>query len=140
LKRTPTDYAATPGETIKLNSNIVSRADVADQIGRRSVLGGKDTTLNLALKPNDVVLLSTLVTIPKTQKISQPYWLEKPIVKGLFQVDNQQLIGLPENPAALTASYTFEISGQRFTFSRPVVYKSTDPVDGEIYQAVYHSA
>lgn len=72
--------------------------------------------------------------IPKTAKISQPYWLEKPIDKGLFQVDNQQLIGLPENPPALTASYTFDISGQRFTFNRPVVYKSTDPVDGEIYR------
>jgi LmbE family N-acetylglucosaminyl deacetylase len=130
----PTDYAATPGETIKLNSNIVSRADSPIKLVGVRYSAGKDTTLDLTLKPNDVVLLSTLVTIPKTQKISQPYWLEKPIVKGLFQVDNQQLIGLPENPAALTASYTFEIGGQRFTFSRPVVYKSTDPVDGEIYR------
>ncbi|GAB3893276.1 hypothetical protein GCM10028825_33680 [Spirosoma agri] len=130
----PTDFAATPGETIKIATNIVSRTDVPVTLVNVRYSTGKDTTLNLALKPNDVVLLPTLVTIPKTQKISQPYWLEKPIVKGVFQVDNQQLIGLPENPPALTASYTFEISGQRFTFSRPVVYKSTDPVDGEIYR------
>ena len=135
----PTDFAATPGETIKLATNIVGRVDSpVTLLGIRYSTGestrGKDTTLNLVLKPNDVVQFPTTVTIPKTQKISQPYWLEKPIDKGVFQVDNQQLIGLPENPPALTASYTFAISGQRFTYTRPVVYKSTDAVDGELYR------
>ncbi|GAB2544631.1 hypothetical protein GCM10027085_40210 [Spirosoma aerophilum] len=130
----PTDYAATPGETIKLNTNVVNRADSPVTLMRVQYSTGKDTTVNITLKPNDVILWPTSVTIPKSAKISQPYWLEKPIDKGLFQVDNQQLIGLPENPAALTANYTFEISGQQFTFSRPVVYRSTDPVDGEIYR------
>ncbi|QDK81205.1 PIG-L family deacetylase [Spirosoma sp. KCTC 42546] len=130
----PADYAATPGETIKISTNIVSRVDAPVKLQSIHYSTGKDTTLNLALKPNDVILFPTTLTIPKTQAISQPYWLEKPIDKGLFQVDNQQLIGLPENPAAVTASYTFEIGGQSFTYSRPVVYKSTDPVDGEIYR------
>ena len=130
----PADYAATPGETIKLTTNIVGRVDSPGRLVNVRYSNGKDTTLNLTLKPNDVILFPTTLTIPKTQKISQPYWLEKPIEKGVFQVDNQQLIGLPENPPALTASYTFEIEGQRFTFTRPVVYKSTDAVDGETYR------
>lgn len=130
----PADYAATPGETIKLTTNIVNRADSPVTLVGVQYSTGKDTILNTPLKPNDVIQYPTTVTVPKSAKISQPYWLEKPLDKGLFQVDNQQLIGLPENPPALTARYTFEISGQRFTFSRPVVYKSTDPVDGEIYR------
>ena len=130
----PADYAATPGETIKLITNVVNRADASVKLLSVRYSTGKDTTLNLSLKPNDVTLWHTMVVIPKSQKISQPYWLEKPIDKGLFQVDNQQLVGLPENPPALLASYTFEIEGQLFTFTRPVVYKSTDPVDGEIYR------
>ena len=130
----PTDYAATPGETIKISTNVVSRVDTPIKLVSVHYSTGKDTTLNLALKPNDVVLFPSTLTIPITQAISQPYWLQKPIIKGLFQVDNQQLIGLPENPPALTASYTFEINGQPFTFSHPVVYRSTDPVDGEIYR------
>lgn len=134
LETNPTDYAATPGETIKLNTNVVNRSDVAVKLLRVQYSTGKDTTVSAPLKANDVVSWSTFVTIPKGEKISQPYWLEKPIIKGLFQVDNQQLIGLPENPPALTATYTVEISGQSFTFSRPVVFKSTDPVDGEIYR------
>ena len=130
----PAAYAVTPGASIGLSTNIVSRADVPITLVSVQYSTGKDTTLNLALKPNDVVLLPTQVTIPANHKISQPYWLEKPIVKGVFQVDNQQLIGMPENPPALTASYTFTIDGQRFTYTRPVVYKSTDPVEGEIYR------
>ena len=140
----PATYAATAGATIGLSTNIVNRADVpvtlidvryaAREANDLSLKSIKDTTLNVPLKPNDVVLLPTRVTIPANQKISQPYWLEKPMIKGMFQVDNQQLIGLPESPPALTASYTFEINSQRFTYTRPIVYKSTDPVEGEIYR------
>ncbi|WP_080057401.1 PIG-L family deacetylase [Spirosoma aerolatum] len=134
IETNPTDFAATPGETVKVSTNVVSREEYPVKLVSVHYSTGKDTTLNLALKPNEVVQYPTSLTIPKTQKISQPYWLEKPIDKGLFQVDNQQLIGLPENPPAVAASYTVEISGQRFVYTRPVVYKSTDPVDGEIYR------
>jgi len=134
IETNPTDFAATPGETVKVSTNVVSREDFPVKLVSIHYSTGKDTTLNLALKPNEVVQYPTSLAIPKTQKISQPYWLEKPIDKGLFQVDNQQLIGLPENPAAVAASYTVEINGQRFIYTRPVVYKSTDPVDGEIYR------
>ncbi len=134
VESNPGSYAATPGETIKVASNIVSRASTPVQLVRIRYSTGKDSTLNLTLKPNEVVLLPTQLTIPKTARISQPYWLEKPIDKGIFQVDNQQLIGLPENPPAITASFTVEISGQSFTYTRPVVYKSTDPVEGETYR------
>ncbi|WP_461138952.1 PIG-L family deacetylase [Spirosoma pomorum] len=130
----PADYATTPGSTINVTTNVVSRTDVPVKLTQVRYSTGKDTTLNLTLKPNDVVLWPTTLTIPKNQKISQPYWLEKPLEKGLFQVDNQQLIGLPENPPAVSASYTFEIDGQSFTYTRPVIYKSTDAVDGEIYR------
>ncbi len=130
----PTDYAATPGEIIKLTPNVVSRANAPIKLVGVRYTTQKDTTLNVTLKPNDVVSLPTTLIIPKNQPISQPYWLQKPIDRGLFQVDDQQLIGLPENPPAFTTAFTFEIAGQPFTFSRPFVYKSTDPVDGEIYR------
>jgi LmbE family N-acetylglucosaminyl deacetylase len=136
----PTDFAATPNEKLKVTASAVLRADV-DALGfsvKLLTVGyptlGKDSTLNLVLKPNELVQLPTVVQIPANQKISQPYWLEKPIDKGVFQVSEQRLIGLPENQAAVTTSFTFEIGGQKITFSRPFLYKSTDPVDGETYR------
>ncbi|MBC7572374.1 MAG: PIG-L family deacetylase [Spirosoma sp.] len=143
VETNPTLYAATPGETILIKTSVVSRAEMPGNASpvtlatiryATGTLSGKDTTLTQTLKPNEVIQFTTTLTIPKTAKPSQPYWLEKPIDKGTFQVDNQQLIGLPENPPVCTAAYTFEIGGQRFTFTRPLVYKSTDPVEGETYR------
>nr|WP_293841494.1 PIG-L family deacetylase [uncultured Arsenicibacter sp.] len=130
----PVDYAATAGETIRLNTTVVARTEAPVRLLHVRFSTGKDTTLNLPLKPYDQVTLPMMMRIPASQKISQPYWLEKPLQKGLFQVDDQQLIGLPENPPALTAAFTFDIDGEPFTFTRPWIYKTTDPVDGEIYR------
>ncbi len=132
----PADFAATPGERIRVNTTVVGRTNEVSVrlVSVRYPVMGRDTTLNLTLKPNEVVPLPIILAIPANQPISQPYWLEKPLVKGLFQVSDQRLIGLPENPAALTTQFTFDIAGQLFTFTRPWVYKSTDPVDGEIYR------
>ena len=153
VETNPTSYAATPGESILLKTSVVSRAGTTSdplpvsltsvRYATGAAVGestpgestpGKDTTLTQPLKPNEVVQFTTTLTIPKTAKISQPYWLEKPIDKGLFQVDNQQLIGLPENPPVFTAAYTLDIGGKPFTFTRPLVFKSTDPVEGETYR------
>jgi LmbE family N-acetylglucosaminyl deacetylase len=131
----PSDYAAAPGERIRVTNSVVNRTDFPVKLIGIQLPGlNKDTVINLPLKPNDVTVFNTAVDIPANQPISQPYWLEKPVVKGLFQVSNQTLIGNPENPPAFTSLYTFEIDGQPFTFSRPWVYKSTDPVDGEVYR------
>ncbi|TAE32057.1 MAG: LmbE family protein [Cytophagales bacterium] len=132
----PADYAATPGERIRVNTTVVGRTgEVPVRLVRvRDNIAGRDTTLNLVLKPNEIVPLPAQIMIPANQAISQPYWLEKPLEKGLFQVGDQRLIGLPENPAALTTQFTFDIAGQAFTFTRPWIFKSTDPVDGEIYR------
>ncbi len=148
VETNPTTYAATPGETILIKTSVVSRAVNSGDASpvtltairyasgplAGNALPGKDTTMTKPLTPNEVVQFTTTLTIPKTAKIAQPYWLEKPIDKGTFQVDDQQLIGLPENPPAFTAAYTVEIGGQPFTFTRPLVYKSTDPVEGETYR------
>ncbi|HEY6975667.1 MAG TPA: PIG-L family deacetylase, partial [Chitinophagaceae bacterium] len=53
---------------------------------------------------------------------------------GSFDVNDQQLIGKAENDPAYKAVFTFSINNSDFTFDRPVQYKTTDPVKGEVYQ------
>ncbi|MFC5408397.1 PIG-L family deacetylase [Larkinella bovis] len=131
----PDAYAAAPGEPIRVTSNVVNRTGLSVRLVRVQMPAvGKDSTLNLPLKSNDVAAFPTTVTIPASQPISQPYWLEKPVNKGLFQVTDQRLIGLPENPPAFVTRFTFDVEGQSFTFSSPWSYKFTDPVEGEIYR------
>lgn len=131
----PVEYAVAPGDRISVISTAVNRSQVPVKLIGLQMPGlEKDTVTNLVLKPNDVAQFTTTVAIPASQPISQPYWLEKPVSKGLFQVADQTLIGLPENPPAFTTLYTFDIGGEKFTFSRGWSYKETDPVDGEVYR------
>jgi hypothetical protein len=57
--------------------------------------------------------------------------------EGMFRIDNQELIGLPEGNPALIAKFEVKLGDETFEFSRPVQYKHTDPVKGEIYQPLF---
>ncbi len=73
--------------------------------------------------------------VDKSAPVTQPYWLQYPLDSiGSFTVNNQQLIGKAQGDAAFTASFTFTINGKDITIERPVQYKFTDPVKGEMYE------
>ncbi len=135
LEAIPSDFAVSPGESSRVTLSAVNRSAVPVRwLSVRLPQLGRDSTLNVTLKPNEQTNLPLAVIVPATLPISQPYWLEKPVAEGLFQVSDQQKIGLPENPPALTVEFTVDIDGQPFTFTRPWIYKSVDPVDGEVYR------
>lgn len=96
-----------------------------------------DTYLVLEnLKKNINVSISHSVFTPENAMPTQPYWLENPMDKGSFDVKNQQLIGKAENDP-FSVQFTVNIEGTNFTFQKPLRFKFTDPVKGEIYQPVY---
>ena len=131
----PAQFSAVAGEPTELKINVVSRSEQVVKLVKMAFTGAtRDTTLNLTLKTNEQFNFPITVSIPQNQKISQPYWLEKPIDKGIFQIDDQNLIGQPENVPALYTDFTFLIENQTFTFRKPWIYKSVDPVDGESYR------
>ena len=88
-----------------------------------------------SLKRNTNVSKIIPVLIKENEKLTQPYWLENPMEKGSFNVTNQQLIGKAENDP-LSVEFKVNIEGTDFTFKKPLRYKFTDPVKGEIYQPV----
>lgn len=63
---------------------------------------------------------------------TSPYWLDTPRASGLFQTRHIELPGVPEAEAPWMSRY-FYIGKEEFVVSRPVIYKTTDPVKGEIY-------
>ncbi len=73
----------------------------------------------------------------KDLPISQPYWLQSPPKKGVYQVDDQAKIGLPENPPALTSVFSLEFGTEdpiSITYNTPVVHKYVDRAIGELYR------
>jgi LmbE family N-acetylglucosaminyl deacetylase len=132
----PADFAATPGSSVGVKLTALSRSNVNAKLIRLCLPQvGRDTTMAIELKANELHTYTFPVRLAATLKPSQPYWLEKPQEKGLFNVSDQRLIGLPENPPVLTAEFTVEIEGMPFTYTRPWLYRYTDPVEGELYRA-----
>lgn len=69
----------------------------------------------------------------KDAALTQPYWLENQKEKGSFNVDDQQKIGKAENDP-LSVNFSMMIEGKEFVFNKPIWYKYTDPVKGELYE------
>jgi len=66
--------------------------------------------------------------------ITQPYYLKKEHPIGYYIIDRQEEIGYPENPSHLTAKATFKLDDEQIELNLPILYKSTDPIKGELYQ------
>jgi LmbE family N-acetylglucosaminyl deacetylase len=132
----PNEFSAAAGEKITVTAIAVKRSDLPVTLDKIRLVGfGTDTTLNISLANNELQRMSFPVVVAKNQPLTQPYWLaEKKMGKGMYRVDNQQLIGLPEKSADLQAVFSFTIEGQTITFSTPVIYKYTDEVRGELYR------
>jgi LmbE family N-acetylglucosaminyl deacetylase len=67
--------------------------------------------------------------------LSQPYYLEVPMSSGSFNIEDQQLIGMPQ-VNKYTASFQVNINGDVIIYNIPIMYKYTDPVKGELYEPI----
>jgi len=134
LETVANDYSAAPGSTVEVEVEGISRSPVDISFKSIAYNSLKDSTLNASLKDNKIVSFKSQLTIPNDKAYSQPYWLKEEGSLGMYKVDNQQLIGVPENKPAIEIEYTLVIEGQEITYKSPLVYKWNDPVDGEKYR------
>ncbi len=94
----------------------------------------KDSSVNRLLASNQNLNIPYSFQLPDRAPVSQPYWLANGIKSGYFDVQDPLLIGRPESLPAYTARCAVEIEGVVFQVERPLQYKHTDPVKGELYQ------
>ncbi|WP_347158147.1 PIG-L family deacetylase [Pontibacter chitinilyticus] len=135
LEVTANDYAAAPGAPVKLQVEAINRSAIPVTLQHVNyTFASKDSTLNQNLAPNEPLKFSASATLPQNMPYSQPYWLRKPGTLGMFAIENQQEVGMPENAPAAQVTFALQIAGQPLTMTVPVVYKRTDPVAGEVYR------
>ncbi|MEQ9422802.1 MAG: PIG-L family deacetylase [Cyclobacteriaceae bacterium] len=129
------DYSFTPGDSIKLNVEVINRSQADLTLASLNFrdLGGK-TELNQKLQNDSPFLLDKATIVPEDQPFSQPYWLKENGTLGMYEVEDQLKRGLPENEPALSIEATIKIGDQFFDYELPVIYKRNDPVDGEVYR------
>ncbi len=121
------------GEKLKLNIEAINRSDVKVVLESVQINDwAKDTLVNKTLESNKGFTFATICTIPIALANSQPYWLQNTGTKGMFEYA-PTLNASPEN-LPFKALLQCSIDGQHFIFETPIVYKKSDPVDGEVYK------
>ncbi|MBJ7879994.1 PIG-L family deacetylase [Gelidibacter salicanalis] len=125
---------ATPNSTVKLSLEAINRSP--QHIKLASVVLSDGTTIKNArdLKNNVSHQFKSEVNIAQNTPYSTPYWLDSKGTLGMYNVADQNLIGLPETPRSVTATFNVSINGVIIPYVRPVIYKTNDTVKGEIYK------
>lgn len=130
---TAKSYSVAPADSLYITSRVISRNNYTVKLNEID-LGVDQKSIGEKLPVNQISTHELGIAIPADMPYSQPYWLIQPELKGMFQVDNQPLIGLPENPASIMGKVSFEIDGSTVETNIPVLFRSTDRVQGERYR------
>ena len=129
------DYSAVAGERVAVYVEAVNRSKVSAKLLSVGIPKlGSQIGINQELSYNQRLLQNDTITIGGDMNPSQPYWLEKEASLGMYRVDEQDMIGLAENPAALYATLLMEIDGKPFQYETDLVFKRGDRVKGEVYR------
>ena len=129
---TNTQYAI-PNDSLKINL-VVNNRSGANILSADAHIDNEYIIFDQLKKNTNSVKNYTMFLRPST-KLTQPYWLQNPMEKGSFNVMDQQLIGRAENDP-FSVVFSMLIEGKEFKFTKPIRYKYTDPVKGELYQPV----
>lgn len=121
------------GDELKIQLAAINRLGT-DVMLDKVMLESTSVDLKTTLRANVNLEQTATIRIPKTYPLTQPYWLKEKMAEGYFQVSDIQKIGQPDVDPACTAVFSLTIQGIQLTVDRPVRYKYTDPVKGEVYQ------
>ena len=119
------------GDSIEIRSQVLDR--YSDKVKINKVDGTRFGNDGKPIPANELQTFSSKVS---ANKITQPYWLQEPHGIGSYTINDERLVGNPENPDLPKIDYEFTIAGTPFHFERQLVYKYVDPAKGEIYQPV----
>ena len=131
---TAADYTAVPGAMVDITAQVVNRNQSDLKLTKLSFFGQRDTLLSILPKQNELISIKHKEQVSALASFSNPYWLNENHGVGRYTVNNRLLIGKAENDAAAEVVFGLELNGFAFSITRPLVYKSTDPVKGEVYR------
>ena len=114
-----------PSELILTNPSKIPVSAISLKIYDKDYAGGDAAA-------NEPIRVPIPLKLQVDQKLSQPYWLQKPVENALFQVASQEKIGIPYELPKVGGFLSFTLGGEVFSLKLPLEYKFNDPVTGEI--------
>jgi LmbE family N-acetylglucosaminyl deacetylase len=131
LETVAPEPAYTPEDSIPVLISAIARvdADFPFKITLQNLSRAKVTEL----LPNQMTS-QTAILSARSIGITQPYWLKKTHPIGSYMIDSLSHLGMPEAPAPTAGVFRISFGKQSIDIQRPIIYKHTDPVKGELYQ------
>lgn len=135
LEAVAENQEATPGSAVHLKLEVINRSAVKIDLTSVKIFPeGKEFIQNKSLSKNSNESIELDITIPQNTPYTDPYWLKKDGTVGMYRVDEQKNIGVPDIIREIKAEFVITINGVPLTYDRFVVYKYNDEVKGEVYK------
>lgn len=129
------EYSAAPGDELTVRASVINRTVnrfIFEKVEFSSISLSAITKIPLAL--NRPALVESKIKLPENFPISQPYWLEEISSNGLFKVKDKKMVGMAENPPAISANLFLSYDKDTIIFTVPLMYRWNDKVEGEKYR------
>ncbi|CAL1518354.1 PIG-L family deacetylase [Chitinophaga sp. MM2321] len=123
-----------PGYNMEATVQLINRGRLKVTLQQIDLPGKNNIVPSQELSFNKFTSISNTLQVPANTPESQPYWLSESHPLGTYIIKDPLLVGNPENIPALQAQIRLKIEGQDFVLNRPLQYKYTDPVKGELYE------
>lgn len=124
-----------PNSEIEVAVEVLKRSDAKIKLRSVSI-----TPLNKAVNPsinlenNKKYNYKISGMLPSNITYTNPYWLNKKGTLGMYKVENQNLIGLPESKRELHINFILDFDGYSIGFYKDVIYRYSKPDKGELYR------
>jgi hypothetical protein len=137
IESSATVATVSAAQPLPLKFEAINRSKVPVQLlNVRTPFSGETFPLDLSLPTDQFVAKDLAPNLPKDITWSQPYWLRQPATLGTFAVDDQRLIGLPENPPPFPVEVSLRVGDQELRYRVDTKYRTVDPVIGEVRQEI----
>ena len=125
----------TPADKVTLELEAINRSEIPVTIKSISIPEiNYQEDVDKLLTNNQKFVSEVSGILNRNLPYTTPYWLRVPGSLGMYQVTDQQLIGIPETPNNLNTTFSLDFGGTIIPFKKQIVYKTKDPVKGEVYQ------
>lgn len=125
----------TPGSMARITCEAINRSPVPMVLRAVTVLPeNRVVQQDISLADNIGHENMLEVKLPPNLPYTSPYWLSETGSTGMYKVDDLQKIGLPDIIRTVAVTFTIDVNGITIPFTRHVIYKHNDPVDGEVYR------
>ncbi|WP_299781635.1 PIG-L family deacetylase [uncultured Formosa sp.] len=125
---------ATTNEDVNLNIEIINRS--TEPITLQSIVNpnGVSISKKISLTNNIKFNFNEHYSVLSNTKITTPYWLTTQGSLGMYKVEDKSLIGKPETPRSQNVTFNLVIENVSIPFTKSIIYKTNDPVKGEVYK------